>query len=448
MGLTRARRTPFYLRGNFAPVREEITVCDLPVTGKLPRSLNGLFVRNGPNPRGGDPGHWFLGDGMLHGVRLEDGRALWYRNRWVRTRYLEDPGARVVTRTGRVDLRVAKANTHVVAHAGRLLALVESSYPTEIDAELGTLGPTDLDGALGTAFTAHPKRCPQTGELHLFGYGFRQPHVTYHRLDCGGRLVRSVPVRTKGAGMMHDFAITRRHVVFLDLPIVLDVKGALLGRRFPFRWREDYGARLGVMPRDGERVRWLEVAPGYAFHVLNAWEDATSITLDVVRYERLWQRRPDHFPPASLHRYHIDLEGDRVAETALDERPVELPRIDPRRQGLRHRYGYVVETGDPEGTTLPTRLHRYDLERSEVASHDLGHGRTPGEPVFVPAHATAAEDEGWVLTYVYDGARNASDLAVLDAGHFDAAPVALVHLPCRVPFGFHGSWVADGELAA
>ncbi len=441
-------RTPFYMCENFAPVDAETTETRLEVSGALPEALDGLFVRNGPNPRGGDPGHWFLGDGMLHGVRLAGGRAEWYRSRWVRTRYLEDPGAKLVSRTGRVDHTVAKANTHVIAHGGRLLALVESSFPTEVDAMLETRGVVDFDGALRAAFTAHPKRCPRTGELHAFGYGFRPPFLTYHVVDAAGRLVRSVPVALRRAAMMHDFALTERHVVFLDLPVVLDVSAALLGRRFPFAWSERHEARLGVLARgaDPETVRWLTIPPCYVFHVLNAFESGDAIFLDAVRYESLWRDGPHDFPPARLHRWRIDLGSGTVGETPLDDRPVEFPRIDPRRESLDYRFGYAAETAPPGSGRLPTHIHRYDLERRETASCDLGTGRVPGEPVFVPAGTDAAEDEGWVLSYVFDAGRGASDLVILDAAALEAGPVATVHLPVRVPYGFHGSWVGQDEI--
>ena len=167
---------PFHLRDNFAPVDREVTALDLPVEGTLPRALRGLYLRNGPNPKQ-PSNHWFAGDGMVHGVRLEDGRCAWYRNRWVRTRALE--GASLVTPEGTVDHTVGVANTNVIGHARRILALVESSFPTELDGELATRGVCDFDGRLKTSMTAHPKLCPRTGELHFFGYAFAPPFLTY-----------------------------------------------------------------------------------------------------------------------------------------------------------------------------------------------------------------------------------------------------------------------------
>ncbi len=273
---------PFHLRGNYAPVLTEQTAFHLPVSGVVPRALSGLYVRNGPNPKTGQSPHWFFGDGMLHGVALRDGQAAWYRNRWVRTRaFLEDvPNT---DQQGNRDLTVGVANTHVIAHAGRILALVETAFPMEMTRDLETRGCFDFGGKLTTGMTAHPKVCPRTGELHFFYYSYMPPFLVYHRADASGRLVQSEPIDVPGPTMMHDFAITDRHVVFMDLPIVFDLELAM-ANTMPYRWSDEYGARLGVMPRGGanQDVRWFEIAPCYVFHPLNAYEDAQgAVVVDV-----------------------------------------------------------------------------------------------------------------------------------------------------------------------
>jgi len=442
---------PFHLRGNFAPVPDEVTAFDLPVEGAIPSALRGRYVRNGPNPRAGQSPHWFLGDGMLHGVELRDGRAVSYRNRWVRTRvFVEDAPHRLPD--GRWDLTVGLANTHVIAHAGRILALVETSFPTEVTETLDTVGCVDFAGRLTTGMTAHPKCCPRTGELHFFGYSFMPPFLTYHRADARGRLVQSEVIEVPGPTMIHDFAITDRHVVFMDLPLVFDLELAMGGAAMPFRWSDDYGARVGVMPRDGTNadVRWLPVAPCYVFHPLNAYEDARGeLVMDVVRYAELWRDSAASAAPAYLHRWRIDVAGGRVREEALDDRAVEFPRCDERRTGQPNRYGYAVYTDRGVHRDTGSALIKYDLRGGGSATHDFGPGRLPSEPVFVPATPTAGEDEGWVLAYVYDAATDGSDLVILDACDFSARPVASVRLPQRVPQGFHGSWIPDaGEPKA
>ena len=431
--------TPFYLQGNFAPVSEERTAEGLPVEGALPEALRGRYLRNGPNPRSGDPGHWFGGDGMVHGIRLEGGQALWYRNRWVKGKQGE-----LVRPDGTVDHEVALANTNVIGHAGRTFALVETSFPTELTDELDTIGPCDFEGRLTTSFTAHPKPCPTTGELHFFGYQFVPPWLTYHVLDAEGRLVRSEEIAVPGPTMIHDFAITDGHAIFMDLPICFAPELIAEGR-FPYRWNDDYGARLGILPRGaaGREVKWFEIEPCYVFHPMNAFEEGGRLVLDVARYASLWREGPESFDPATLHRFTIDPAADKVSETPLDDRPVEFPRVDERRVGLPNRYGYAVENVADVGQQA-TKLVKYDLQTGACETHDCGTG-SPGEAVFVPETDGAGEDEGWVLTLVYEAGRDASDLVVLDARDFAAGPVATVRLPARVPFGFHGNWVPDAS---
>lgn len=434
---------PFHLRGNYAPVQEEVTAFDLPVTGSIPPSLRGRYVRNGPNPKSGVSPHWFTGDGMLHGVELRDGKARWYRNRFVRTRSLTE-GAVAIQPDGTRDFTVGLANTHVIAHAGRILALVESSFPTEVTRELDTVGWYDFGGRLTTAMTAHPKTCPVTGELHFFGYSFFPPFLTYHRADAAGRLVQSEEIPVPGPTMIHDFAITDRHVVFMDLPVVFDLALVPAGG-VPYRWSDDYGARVGLMPRGGggADVRWFPVEPCYVFHPLNAFEEDGQVVVDTVRYDELWRGGAPGFSIARLHRWRLDRVSGKVREEALDDRAIEFPRCDDRRVGLGHRYGYAVYTERGADANTGTALIKYDLRGGGATAHEFGPGRVPGEGVFVPAGATAGEDEGWIITYVYDAARDASDLVILDAASFAGPAVATVPLPRRVPYGFHGSWIPD-----
>jgi carotenoid cleavage dioxygenase-like enzyme len=432
---------PFYARGNFRPVLEETTAFDLPVRGAIPDVLDGLYVRNGPNPRSGTPGHWFFGDGMLHGVHLSGGRARWYRNRWVRTPMLESGGSET---PGPPDLRGGPANTHVVYHGGRLFALVEVSFPYEVTPELDTVGPFDFGGRLTTAMTAHPKICPVTGEMHFFGYGFAPPLLTYHVASPDGELVHSTEVEVPGPTMMHDFALTRSQVVFMDLPVVFDLDLALRNT-MPYRWSDDYGARLGVMPRGGQgsQVRWFEIEPCYVFHVLNAYDgpDGT-VVVDVVRYRELWRRVDDFSTLGFLYRWTIDASRGTVSETQLDDRPVEFPRVDERVLGLAHRHGYAVSYPSGRGDEpVPEAVVAFDLATGQVAEQGFSGAKVPSEAVFVPAPDGSADDEGFLVCFVHDRAEDRSQLAVMEATELQAPPVGLVELPSRVPYGFHGSWV-------
>jgi len=440
-----SEQLPFHLQGNFAPVQEEKTAVDLAVQGAIPPELRGLYLRNGPNPRSGGSPHWFFGDGMVHGVAIADGKAQWYRNRWVRTRpYLEgDETAILIQPDGRVDRTVGKANTNIVGHAGRLLALVESSLPTELTRELETVGTYDFCGKLGTAMTAHPKLCPVTGEMHFFGYGFGPPYLSYHCANAAGELVQTEVIEVPGPTMMHDFAITERHVIFMDLPVVFDAERAMQGT-MPYAWSDDYGARLGIMPRGGDsaQVRWFEIDPCYVFHPLNAHAEGDEVVLDVARYPEIWRDSPSDFRSACLHRFRVDLASGQVREERLDDRSIEFPRVDPRREGRANRFGYAV-CFDLLTSQSVSALIQYDLATGGAKTHEFGTGCAPGEGVFAPASADAAEDEGWVISLVYDQDRGGSALIILDASRFEGPPVATVALPQRVPFGFHGNWVPD-----
>jgi carotenoid cleavage dioxygenase len=436
---------PWYLQGNYAPVGDELTVFDLPVSGSLPPSLSGRYLRNGSNPASGAAGHWFFGDGMVHGLRIEDGRAAWYRNRYVRTTKLSR-GLDAMDPHAMFDPTASAANTHVLAHAGRIWALEEGHLPYELTAELDTIGCDDFGGRLTTAFTAHPKLCPETGELHFFGYSPLPPFVTYHVLDSSGALAHSAPITTPKGTMMHDFMITREHAIFMDLPVVFDLDnpGA------PIRWDDDYGARVGILPRFGSDadVRWFEVDPCYVFHPLNAFVDGAKVICDVGRHESMWRTSMDDCSPSFLHRWTFDLATGAVTEEPLDDVSHAFPRVDDRVVGLPHRIGWGVAPREGAGRVLDGAgvIVKWDLATGEQSRFDLGPTAHPGEFVFVQAGDDAAEDEGWAMGFVYDDATDTSDLVVLDASDPRAGPIARVHLPRRVPYGFHGTWVDDSAL--
>jgi carotenoid cleavage dioxygenase-like enzyme len=438
---------PVFRTGNYAPVHDELTEYDLPVEGRIPAELNGWYLRNGPNPRAGE-GHWCVGDGMVHGVRLENGRAAWYRNRWVRTESFERP-VPLYNDDGSRNLHSSIANTHVVRHAGKTLALMEFSLPYEISNDLETLGVYDFGGTLSDSMTAHPKICPRTGELHFFGSGnILEPHVSYHRADADGRLMVSRPIEVPALTLMHDFALTAQYVVFLDLPLLFNLGVALARpyqRDLPYRWDDQYRARLGVLRRDDPygQLRWFDIDPCFVFHVVNAYDAASSgrntIVLDVLRYGEMWRRNSDFEGDAALWRWTVDLDTGKVEERQLDDRGVEFPRVDDRLAGTAARYSVAVGSG---------ALVRYDLQGDTAVEHrfdrgGLGVPGAPAEAVFAPAAGQPDELSGWYLTYVYDAQTDSSDLVIIDASDFAAEPVARVRMPRRVPHGFHGNWIPD-----
>jgi carotenoid cleavage dioxygenase-like enzyme len=449
---------PYWMQGNFAPVPDELDAFDLDVDGALPPELDGLYVRNGSNPAGGAGSHWFLGDGMVHGVRLERGRARWYRNRWVRTPLL-----------GRGDLLGGggvgppggannSSNTSVIHHAGRLLSLQEVGFPYELStADLSTVAATDLDGTLTTALTAHPKLDPATGLLHAFAYGFVPPYLTYLVIDAAGRVISSQEVAVPGPTMVHDFAITDRDVVFWDLPVVFDLDLAIAGD-MPFGWDPSYGARVGTFPLGGpsSAARWVEIEPCYVFHGTNAWRDGDDVVLDVSRLPTMFAPGGDTGTNA-LHRWRLrgvgDPAGTTTAATSLSfddvrlaEGTLDLPSTDGRQRGRPHRHAWYASTRDALGGYDFGGVTHFDTTTGRFEVWDPGPTESCAETLFVPAGARAAEGEGWLLTFGYDAARDGSDLLVLDATRVADGPVARVRLPRRVPYGFHGCWVDAAAL--
>lgn len=452
-----------FLRGNFAPWREEGFVDGLQVIGEIPRDLNGTFFRAGPNPAFEPEGryHWFDGDGMVHAIKIENGRAS-YRNRWV-----ESDGLKEERKAGRALYRgivgmsgteaptiKVTANTNIVAHAGKLLALVESSLPTEmVPCTLATVGLYDFGGKLGSAMTAHPKMDPETGEMLFFGYAPFPPFLTYHVADRSGALTRSEVIDVAWPSMMHDFAITKDYVIFMLAPVVFDFSN--IGKTGSlFTWEPERGAKLGVMPRTGGNadVRWFDIDPCFVFHPMNAYAENGVITLDVARYEQLLFMDPKAARDpgwrdknvARLHRFTIDLAKGTVGSTPLDDGDGEFPRVDERLLGRKHRYGYMALTGPegcPSGVPVWTSVRKYDLDRGTMETRNFGAGNGVGEPLFVPRGNAAGEDDGYVLVLNYDQHRDASAFFVLDAKNIAGEPIAEIRVPHRVPYGFHGNWV-------
>ncbi|MEZ5182292.1 MAG: carotenoid oxygenase family protein [Acidimicrobiales bacterium] len=450
------------LAGNLFPVADELDVADLPVTGHLPPGLRGAFVRNGPNPMFDPLGryHMFDGDGMLHRIAFDGGRAT-YRNRWIRSRGLQAeaalgravyPGLSNVldfpdrSLTGDAGPVKNPANTHIVRHADRYLALWEGGLPTEVTAELETVGEHDFDGRLRGAMTAHPRLDPRTGEMFAFGYSVFEPVLKYFVVDAAGELVHQVDLELPAPVMMHDFVITEHHAVFLDSPIVFDL--ALLGTGSMVEWRPENGTRLGVMPRRGgaDDIRWFEIDPGHVQHFWNGWAEGDRIELSGTRFDHPEfglsdaERDPR---PAVPTRFWVDLAAGEAGWEQTDDLGGDFARIDDGLTGVRTRFHYLSSVLG-EGRTMGDfdTIVRYDDATGERQLWTAGPTGHVGESVFAPDADGTAEDDGWLINAVYDDATGQTDVCVLDAHDVAAGPVARVHLPRRMPFGFHANWFA------
>ena len=461
------------LSGNYAPLRMEADVDDCIIVGELPADLAGTYYRNGPDPQFPPRGfhHWFAGDGMVHMWRLEGGKAR-YRNRWVRTtKWIAERAAGRALWSAfdpmNIDPSVAEvvtnglANTNVVWHGGKLLALEEGHAPFELDpATLDSRGPWTFDDALVGPMTAHPKIDPESGEMLFFGYMVDSPlgaGMSYNVVDRSGRLTRSEMFQAPFPSMVHDFITTAEHVIFPIFPLTGSMERAMKGEP-AFAWEPSKGTHIGVMRRDGtvSDIRWFDTDACFVFHPMNAFTDGNRIVAHVMQFEEApLFPHADGSPPdpakagARLCEWTIDL-GDNsrgVARRYLDDVPGEFPRLDERFAGLRYRFGYYAAAIGADDALGFNAIVRHDFANDRRATYAFQPGDVPGEPVFVPRAGARdpkrkgmREGEGYLIATVYRGAEHRSDLAVFDAESIERGPLACVQLPHRVPFGFHGNW--------
>jgi carotenoid cleavage dioxygenase-like enzyme len=462
-----------YLLGVFAPVHEEITAGDLTVIGEIPKDLNGVFLRNGPNPRFAPQGryHWFDGDGMIHAVHLENGTAR-YRNRWVRTKafeaesaagrglwtgVMEDPRGNPFGNHHGLGIKDA-ANTDVIFHRGRVLAtwyLCGSPYALD-PLTLDTLGAEDFLGTLAGDMMAHPKVDQRTGEVFWFDYGPRPPYMRYGVIGPAGTVTHVTDIDLPGPRLPHDLAITERHAILMDLPLIQDQQAAREGRH-KIVFERSMPARFGVLPRysAGTEIRWFTASPCYIYHVVNAWEEGDEIVLDVCRVKRP-APPPEAKTPlakmlaylrldAQLWRYRFNLRTGVTLEAPVDDANTEFPSIDARAVGRPTRYAYNVHIS-PASTLRFDGLVRYDNVTGSKQTWSFGPGRWGSEAPFAPRDGSRAEDDGYLVTFVQDEAAGRSELAIFDAADLTRGPVGRVLLPQRVPLGFHGAWIRADQL--
>jgi len=440
-----------YLSGNYAPVEREVTATDLTVTGRLPDALSGQFIRNGPNPVSPPTGpySWFGGDGMLHVVELDAGRARSYRNRWVRTPRVaralgeQAPGG-PMSRTG-VDL----SNTSTARLGSTLLSLTEGALPYEVTVDGSTVGRTDLGGALTHGLSAHAKYDPGTGEVHQIGYStMSRPYAVWQVIDTDGRVTRTVPLDLPEPVMIHTATLTPAHVLVYDLPVVFDLRMFAQGWSVPFRWDPSHRARLGVIDRVTGAVTWIDLPPLFVFHDAGARDTPTGPVVDLVTYPRVFATDLGGplDEPNRLERWTVDVAAGTVDRAVLDDRPQEFPRVAPGTFGRANRFTYAVgaDRGDLATAFGPgNAVLRHDHLRGTTVRWSPGPERSSGEAVLVPdPERPGAEDGGWLLAFVHDAATDGSAFVVLDAEDVAAGPVATVALPQRVPAGFHGNWFA------
>jgi carotenoid cleavage dioxygenase len=381
-----------------------------------------------------------MGDGMLHGVHLSNGKALSYRNRWIQTKSLESGDTNLMSNLG---------NTALVKHGNKLLALYEAGVPHQMDAStLNTLGPFNFGDQLLGPMTAHPKIDPVTGEMFFIGYMPVPPYLRCHTVNPDGELVRTEEITLPRGVMMHDFQLTQNHVIFLDLPVVFDLT-ALGTSPFPMTFDAANGARIGVMPRKGTNadVQWFDVDNCFAFHTMNAYETSDNkVILEACRMESMWDGGfSATLPAANPWEWSLDLKTGAATEQKLLDTFMDFPKIDERKQGVEHRidYGLRLVEANADYPLHPDAIIKYDRKNGATDVWDCGYGVQPDEALFVPDPNDNGEDAGWLISMVYNRAEGISEVVVLNAQQLSKGPIARVKMPRRVPFGFHGLWVPE-----
>jgi carotenoid cleavage dioxygenase len=462
-----------YLLGVFAPVHAEITAEDLEIVGEVPRDLNGVYLRNGPNRQFDAPGryHMFDGDGMIHAVHFENGTVR-YRNRYVRTSafheesragqalwtgVMEDPRRNPFGNTHGLSLKDT-ANTDVIFHRGQVLAtwyLCGTPYAVD-PLSLETIGAEDFLGTLVGDMMAHPKVDEATGELFWFDYGPRPPYMRYGVIGPAGTVTHLTTVDLPGARLPHDMAITQNHAILMDLPLIQDEEARRAGKhRIVFD--RSLPARFGVIPRhgDGSTIRWFEAKPCYIYHVINAWEAGDEVVMDVCRVKNPQHKAAFRSPlaqmlaylrlDAHIYRYRFNLATGQTTEGPLDDDNIEFPSVDSRIVGRPHRYSYNMHLATEE-TLLFDGLVRFDSATGEKQLHRFGPGRWGSEAPFAPRDGSTSETDGYLVSFITDESTGRSEVAIVDAADVAAGPIGRVLLPQRVPSGFHACWIRPDQL--
>jgi carotenoid cleavage dioxygenase len=464
-----------YLNGAWTPLHEEVDAIDLDViSGAIPEDLDGVYLRNTENQIHQPLGryHPFDGDGMIHRISFQNGRAH-YRNRFVRTRgFWAEQEAKGSLWGGLADNpAIAKrpgfgahgalkdsSSTDVLVHAGLALStFYQCGEGYRLDPmtleTFGVEGWTPIDG-----ISAHPKLDPRTGELMFFNYSKHAPYLHYGLVGSDNRLKVLQAIDLPGPRLPHDMAFTETFAIVNDLPVFWDAE--LLTRNIhAVRLHEGLPSRFGLIPRQGGQVRWFEAAPTYVLHWLNAYDDGDKVILDGYFQEdpcpppradapkgfgAMMAYLDEHSFRPKLHRWRFNLKDGTTREERLHDRIVEFGVIDPRRAGLKYRFGY--STVSEPGWFLFTGFVKHDLQTGESWTYDLGPGRYGSEAPFAPRIGSTAEDDGYLVSFVTDENVGRSECVILDARRVQDGPVARIALPHKICSGTHACWADRAEI--
>lgn len=450
------------------------------IEGTIPAGLSGTLFRNGPgllDVNGQRIHHPFDGDGMISAVSFADGRAH-FANRVVRTQgFLEEQQAGKILYRGvfgtqkaggwlanAFDLRLKNiANTNVIYWGDRLLALWEAAEPHRLDpTTLETLGIDYLDGVLqpGSAFAAHPRvdaACAlDDGEPCLVNFAVKpglSTTITIYEFNASAQLIRQHAHTVPGFAFIHDFAITPNYCIFFQAPIRFNPVPYLLGMRSAgqcLQEQSEQPTQVIIIPRHGsDPVQSIPIEAGFVFHHANAFEQEGKLYIDSVCYESLTSVDPgedylnvrfDKLSPGQLWRFQMDLQTQAVERQQIDPRCCEFPVVHPRAVGHPYRYLYLGAAHHSTGNAPLQGILKLDWQTGQQQLWSAAPRGFVSEPIFVPRthEPSAAEDDGWVLTLVFNAEREKSEVVILDAQSLQ--PVARLLLKHHVPYGLHGSF--------
>ena len=458
-----------YVQGLFEPVAKETTALDLKVIGELPKDLHGGYYRNGPNPAQAprEMHHWFDGDGMLHAVYFENGKAE-YRNRYIRSDdFIADQENRCEARGVLLPANRARANkvykdtanTDVVIHNGTLMALwYISGTPVRVDPRtLETIGNETFGGKLPRNVSAHSKVEPETGEFVFFDYSLYEPWMTFGTVTPNNELVHFERVELPGPRLPHDMGLTKNYIVLHDLPVIFTESGMRNGM-----WQikfADQPARFGVVPRRGrgDQIRWFETDSCYIYHVINTWEEGDEVVMTAcMMVPNGFPPNPEYGPYAAmvnvlaLHavpvEWRMNMRTGECNKRQLDDRIGEFPVVNLDYAAKKTRWSYHVAMA-PDQLQKFRGLYKYDLETGAAQEYMFEPGWYGSEPAYAPRIGAKSEDDGYVIVFATNENTGASEAQVIDAQNFTAGPIARVQIPARVPAGFHGTWARADQMA-
>ncbi len=431
----------------------ETEIREFQITGEIPAHLNGLLLRIGSNPiciEHPTLFDWYLGDGMIHGLKLQSGVPIWFKSTLIATDRIQKYKKRPKIggyRRGAHDV----VNTNIFRHAGGFWAVIEAgAFPVCLDDELNATRYQLFNSDADLPFTAHPRKDMKTGHLHAISYDALDTQNAYYQvIDEHGYLIHLTQILLKHGPMIHDCLITEQDVIIFDFPLTYSFKRLLQGKSVPYHWNKQHQARIGILGKyqSAEQVQWIEMDPCYVFHAANAYrDDVGQIIIDVlVHYTDFEHSQHAAYEQqhAKLERWIIDSDLKNLKRTVLDSRIQEFPKIDMRFNGIAYRYLYTLCF---PSTNLFNFLIIHDLVENQSVSYDFGEKWAIGEVSFTTKNEQSAEGDGYLMMYLHHLEGKKSKVVILKVNGLEIKEQAEIELSVRVPLGFHCNWVELNEL--